>query len=92
MWIDSVSMSWTIDPNKISDILRETDNLVDHKNIEAVKLVKLKQLQKTVGKYGDLATLCPLIQAKASHYFFHVLLTKAPPLSADDHRQGADLL
>ena len=58
VWINTKTMTWSLSTPKLSDILEKIDMLVDPKDATTIKVVKLKELQKVVGKIVDLAMIC----------------------------------
>ena len=61
-WLDSESMTWTIADSKIADALRQTDKIINPRNLLEDKPVTLKQIQKVQGKFADFAKLSPLLR------------------------------
>ena len=58
VWINTQTLSWSLSTLKLADILGKIDLLVDPKNVKAIKVVRLKELQAVVGKIADLAMIC----------------------------------
>ena len=61
-WLDSEAMSWKISDTKISDALRQTDQVINPNDIQENKPVTLKQIQRVQGKFADFAKLSPLLK------------------------------
>ena len=63
-WVDSIERTWSVSPNKISDMLRQIDHAVNLADLNEPKPMTLKTLQRIQGKLADLGRLSPLIRVR----------------------------
>ena len=65
-WLDSSNLTWSLSDAKIADILEKIELIVDSWNMTTLKVVKLKTLQRVIGKIGALAGLCTNLKSAMS--------------------------
>ena len=58
VWINTENLTWSLSEAKLADILQKIDLLIDPGNMDVIKVVTLKTLQKALGKVGYLVMLC----------------------------------
>ena len=61
-WLDSEAMTWKVASTKVSDVLRQTDKIINPADLLEDKPVTLKQVQRVQGKFADFAKLSPLLK------------------------------
>ena len=65
-WLDSSNLTWSLSEAKIADILDKIELIVDSRNMTMIKIVKLKTLQRVIGKIGALAGLSTNLKSAMS--------------------------